>query len=123
MVGRGSSAAGEPREQRVCPACGDPVESAVHRRKTLGAYVPVWGPGPCRNPECRACADPEAPAEEPPEKYHRPHLTQAPEHLDPAAQRPGSRGPKPPPAEGSGTAAAGSAEGRPRGQDPEAPAP
>ncbi|GAA4953855.1 hypothetical protein GCM10023238_20490 [Streptomyces heliomycini] len=40
-------------EQPVCPACGQPVEKVVRRHKTLGAWVPVWGHGPCRNPECR----------------------------------------------------------------------
>lgn len=37
---------------RVCPVCGQAVESVVRRHKTLGAWVPVWGPGPCRNPDC-----------------------------------------------------------------------
>ncbi|MFE6131079.1 hypothetical protein ACFQ6Q_22915 [Streptomyces sp. NPDC056437] len=27
------------------------------RRKTLGAYVPFWGPGPCRNPDCAQSAE------------------------------------------------------------------
>ncbi|MFF5154804.1 hypothetical protein ACFY3N_00785 [Streptomyces sp. NPDC000348] len=40
-------------EQPVCPACGQPVETVVRRHKTLGAWVPVWAHGPCRNPECR----------------------------------------------------------------------
>nr|WP_306185310.1 hypothetical protein [Streptomyces sp. MK5] len=40
--------------ERVCPVCGQPVEAVVRRHKTLGAWVPVWVPGPCRNPECRA---------------------------------------------------------------------
>ena len=40
------------REQPVCPVCGQPVETVVRRHKTLGAWVPVWGPGPCRNPDC-----------------------------------------------------------------------
>ncbi|MEU6183752.1 hypothetical protein [Streptomyces coeruleorubidus] len=22
------------------------------RHKPLGIFVPVWGPGPCRNPDC-----------------------------------------------------------------------
>ncbi|GAA3772895.1 hypothetical protein GCM10023083_07520 [Streptomyces phyllanthi] len=30
------------------------MATVVRRHKTLGAYVPVWGPGPCRNPECKA---------------------------------------------------------------------
>ncbi|MGW3496425.1 hypothetical protein [Streptomyces sp. NPDC001020] len=40
------------REERVCPSCGQPVATVVRRHKTLGAFVPVWGPGPCRNPAC-----------------------------------------------------------------------
>ncbi|MFD8301264.1 hypothetical protein ACFV29_02735 [Streptomyces sp. NPDC059690] len=41
------------RSDQVCPVCGQPVETVVKRRhKTLGAWVPVWTPGPCRNPEC-----------------------------------------------------------------------
>ncbi|MFI7503750.1 hypothetical protein ACIBVL_35790 [Streptomyces sp. NPDC049687] len=42
------------REQRVCPVCGQPVQSVVRRHKTLGAWVPRWVPGPCHNPECEA---------------------------------------------------------------------
>lgn len=38
----------------VCPACRQPVETAIKRRKILGAFVPVWGPGACRNPDCPA---------------------------------------------------------------------
>ncbi|MEU3984974.1 hypothetical protein AB0F77_33750 [Streptomyces sp. NPDC026672] len=45
-------------EQPVCPTCGQPVETVVKRHKTLGAWVPVWTPGPCRNPECASGADP-----------------------------------------------------------------
>ncbi|MGW2645436.1 hypothetical protein ACWC2T_11085 [Streptomyces sp. NPDC001393] len=51
-------------EDHVCPVCGQPVETVVGRRKTLGAWVPVWGPGPCRNPGCAAygqSAEPTAP--------------------------------------------------------------
>ncbi|GAB2585716.1 hypothetical protein GCM10027168_18060 [Streptomyces capparidis] len=44
-----------PRGTFVCPECGRPVRDAVvGRRKVLGAFVPVWGAGPCENPECRA---------------------------------------------------------------------
>ncbi|MEV6586746.1 hypothetical protein [Streptomyces acidicola] len=42
------------RDERVCPVCGQPVATVVRRHKTLGAWVPVWGPGPCRNPKCGA---------------------------------------------------------------------
>ncbi|MEW2079506.1 MULTISPECIES: LITAF-like zinc ribbon domain-containing protein [unclassified Streptomyces] len=40
-------------ERPVCPACGQPVETVVRRHKTLGAWVPVWVRGPCRNPRCK----------------------------------------------------------------------
>ncbi|MFF7972142.1 hypothetical protein [Streptomyces sp. NPDC007905] len=52
------------REDHVCPVCGQPVETVVGRHKTLGAWVPVWGRGPCRNPDCAAWehAEPAAPA-------------------------------------------------------------
>ncbi|WP_327317768.1 hypothetical protein [Streptomyces sp. NBC_01235] len=48
------------REQRVCPACGQPVQSVVQRYKTLGAWVPRWVPGPCHNPKCEAYVEPGA---------------------------------------------------------------
>ncbi|MET9684891.1 hypothetical protein [Streptomyces coeruleorubidus] len=41
-------------EEHVCPTCGQPVETVVRRHKTLGAWVPRWVPGPCRNPGCAA---------------------------------------------------------------------
>ena len=44
-------------EEHLCPVCGQPVETVVRRHKTLGAWVPVWVPGPCRNPECEAYAE------------------------------------------------------------------
>jgi hypothetical protein len=44
-------------DEHVCPVCGQPVETVVRRHKTLGAWVPVWTGGPCRNPECQAYAD------------------------------------------------------------------
>ncbi|MEU9206689.1 hypothetical protein AB0D27_01710 [Streptomyces sp. NPDC048415] len=44
-------------DEHVCPVCGQPVATVVRRHKTLGAWVPVWGPGPCRNPKCEAYAD------------------------------------------------------------------
>ncbi|MFE3635887.1 hypothetical protein [Streptomyces cellostaticus] len=52
-------------EKDVCPVCGQPVETVVGRYKTLGAWVPKWGPGPCHNPECASRAkrtEPAAPA-------------------------------------------------------------
>ncbi|MEU3526091.1 hypothetical protein AB0E62_19870 [Streptomyces sp. NPDC038707] len=46
-------------EEPVCPVCGQRVEAVVKRHKTLGAWVPVWGRGPCRNPDCAAYGGPE----------------------------------------------------------------
>jgi hypothetical protein len=40
--------------KHVCPSCGQQVETVVRRHKTLGAWVPAWVPGPCRNPRCEA---------------------------------------------------------------------
>ncbi|MPY64437.1 hypothetical protein [Streptomyces spongiae] len=45
------------RDEHVCPVCGQTVATVVRRRKTLGTWVPVWGPGPCRNPQCTACVE------------------------------------------------------------------
>ncbi|MEV0257487.1 hypothetical protein AB0H82_24925 [Streptomyces sp. NPDC050732] len=50
------------QDEPVCAACGGPVGTAIRRRKVLGVFVPVWGPGPCRNAQCEACVD-EADAE------------------------------------------------------------
>ncbi|SDN05678.1 tellurite resistance protein TerC [Streptomyces wuyuanensis] len=36
----------------VCPTCEKSVPAAVHRHKTLGVNVPVWGPGACQNRDC-----------------------------------------------------------------------
>ncbi|MFG2942084.1 hypothetical protein [Streptomyces sp. NPDC048282] len=53
-------------QDQACPVCGQPVESVVHRHKTLGAWVPVWGPGPCRNPACAEYSGPPVAQEQPP---------------------------------------------------------
>jgi hypothetical protein len=46
----------------LCPECGQPVRSiVVHRRKVLGAWAPVWGPGACHNPQCPRSAAHEEP--------------------------------------------------------------
>ncbi|MFE7755388.1 hypothetical protein [Streptomyces sp. NPDC057429] len=49
----------------ACPACKHAVATVLARHKTLGIFVPVWGPGPCRNPDCSRCvtADEPEPAE------------------------------------------------------------
>lgn len=39
------------------------MTTVVRRHKTLGAWVPKWVAGPCRNPECGAYVDPGAEAE------------------------------------------------------------
>ncbi|MFJ8632619.1 hypothetical protein [Streptomyces sp. NPDC093568] len=41
-------------EEHVCPGCGQPVDTVVKRHKTLGAWVPTWVGGPCKNPDCAA---------------------------------------------------------------------
>ncbi|MEU9638405.1 hypothetical protein ACWEWD_38850 [Streptomyces tendae] len=38
--------------EEICPTCGHRVPAEIHRHKTLGINVPVWGPGTCRNPDC-----------------------------------------------------------------------
>ncbi len=40
------------RAEYVCPACKQPVATVPARHKTLGIFVPHWGPGPCHNAEC-----------------------------------------------------------------------
>ncbi|GHA99892.1 hypothetical protein GCM10010346_23430 [Streptomyces chryseus] len=52
----------ETRARHVCPACKHPVVSEMERHKSLGVFVPVWHPAPCRNPECAAYV-PEADGE------------------------------------------------------------
>ncbi|MEU6280495.1 hypothetical protein [Streptomyces sp. NPDC047028] len=46
-------------EEHVCPVCGRPVDTVVRRHKTLGAWVPVWGPGPCHAPDCPSRTPPD----------------------------------------------------------------
>jgi hypothetical protein len=43
----------DPRGTQVCSVCKHPLEMTIKRRhKTLGIFVPVWGPGACHNPDC-----------------------------------------------------------------------
>lgn len=70
MGSEGRRTVRSPQTERVCPACGQPVGTVVKRRKTLGAYVPSWGPGPCHNPKCAQCA--EHPDEKSPENTEVP---------------------------------------------------
>ena len=51
-------------QEHHCPDCGQPVETVVRRHKTLGAWVPTWVAGPCRNPHCGATATEGAASEE-----------------------------------------------------------
>lgn len=69
-------------EEHVCPVCGQSVETVVRRHKTLGAWVPRWVAGPCRNPECEAFV--EEGAEEDPHERHPHHRRRA--HHVPEAQ-------------------------------------
>ncbi|MFD9437195.1 hypothetical protein ACFWBR_02635 [Streptomyces sp. NPDC060006] len=39
-------------DEYVCPGCKQSVDTVVRRHKTLGVFVPLWGPGPCRNSRC-----------------------------------------------------------------------
>ncbi|MGJ7419461.1 hypothetical protein AB9128_26830 [Streptomyces cinereoruber] len=48
----------EPRAEHVCPVCRGDVHSEIKRHKTLGVFVPLWGPGPCHNPDCAAYEPP-----------------------------------------------------------------
>ncbi|MFF5754844.1 hypothetical protein ACFY7A_05290 [Streptomyces longwoodensis] len=73
------------REERVCPACGQSVETVVRRYKTLGAWVPRWGPGPCRNPGCEAYRAEDG--EDAPHATHTPHAE--PERRPVGAEEPG----------------------------------
>lgn len=52
-------------EQHTCPVCGQHVSTVVRRHKTLGAWVPRWVAGPCRNPECEAYVPGGAEPDEP----------------------------------------------------------
>lgn len=48
-----------PQGTLVCPVCKRPLEMTIKgRHKTLGIFVPVWGPGPCRNPDCPEYLEP-----------------------------------------------------------------
>lgn len=79
----GSRSRARPQDEPVCPACGRPVGTAIKRRKVLGAFVPVWGPGPCHNPQCEACVDEVAePAQPPQEQSQPPPADAAPSRSD-----------------------------------------
>ncbi|GGY46726.1 hypothetical protein GCM10010384_61490 [Streptomyces djakartensis] len=63
------------------------METVVRRHKTLGTWVPLWVPGPCRNPECAAYDATGAGNEETgPLEHTRPPEDTAP----PATGRPGT---------------------------------
>ena len=47
-------------DEYVCPVCGHSVDQVVRRHKTLGVFVPLWRPGPCKNPKCEAYEGEEA---------------------------------------------------------------
>jgi hypothetical protein len=52
MGSEGRDTVRSPQVEHRCPACGEPVGTVIKRRKTLGAFVPVWEPGPCHKPGC-----------------------------------------------------------------------
>ncbi|MBT2391333.1 hypothetical protein J7E87_18315 [Streptomyces sp. ISL-1] len=52
MGSEGRDTVRSPQAEYRCPACGEPVGTVIKRRKTLGAYVPVWEPGSCHSPRC-----------------------------------------------------------------------
>ncbi|MFJ8229280.1 hypothetical protein ACIQ9E_04860 [Streptomyces sp. NPDC094448] len=57
----GSAARGtahSPQTAFRCPECGERVDTVMRRHKTLGAFVPLWGPGPCHNAACPAYTGP-----------------------------------------------------------------
>lgn len=102
-------------ERHVCPACGQPVETVVRRHKTLGAWVPLWVAGPCRNPECGAHdaegasgsdtadgdtgdsgEDARPPAEDRPPEDDRPAGVTAPPAASPPSPAPGESAAKKP---------------------------
>ena len=47
-------------DEYVCPVCKQSVDTVVRRHKTLGVFVPLWGPGPCQNRACAAFEEDEA---------------------------------------------------------------
>ncbi|MBM9619422.1 hypothetical protein [Streptomyces zhihengii] len=59
-MGTRSQKARDAQAGSVCPGCGRPVPTVVTRHKTLGTFVPHWGPGPCDNPDCSRSAAREA---------------------------------------------------------------
>lgn len=57
-----------PQGTLACPVCKHTLEMIIKRRhKTLGIFVPVWGPGPCHNPDCPEC--PAAPEHKSPQPH------------------------------------------------------
>ncbi|MYX46260.1 hypothetical protein GTW59_35255 [Streptomyces sp. SID89] len=71
-------------DRHVCPVCGQTLGTVVRRHKTLGVWVPVRRPGPCRNPDCGS------PAQPPPTRSSpaRPSREQPDEPQEPQEPRP-----------------------------------
>jgi hypothetical protein len=65
-------------QEHVCPECGQPVETVVKRHKTLGAWVPTWVGGPCRNPRCKAYTEEGAEHEEHARQPEQPQQPETP---------------------------------------------
>jgi hypothetical protein len=41
-----------PRTGPLCSACGQLLAEEITRYKTMGIFVPLWKPAPCRNSDC-----------------------------------------------------------------------
>ncbi|MER5255508.1 MULTISPECIES: hypothetical protein [unclassified Streptomyces] len=86
MGSDGSRSGPRPQSEPVCASCGRPVGTAIKRRKVLGVFVPVWGPGPCHNPRCAACVD-EREARDERHERGEPEPVEAEAEVEPAPAR------------------------------------
>ncbi|MGX1913802.1 hypothetical protein ACWIID_33920 [Streptomyces phaeochromogenes] len=71
-------------DEHVCPVCKQAVDTVVRRHKTLGVFVPLWGAGPCRTPQCARYEKAEAESERVPAS--EPEVPQATAGQGPADQ-------------------------------------
>ncbi|MFE0427178.1 hypothetical protein [Streptomyces sp. NPDC058953] len=62
MGSTGRGTVHSPQVEFRCQVCGERVATEMRRHKTMGAFVPLWGPGPCHNRVCAAYAGPDEPA-------------------------------------------------------------
>ncbi|MCZ4513122.1 hypothetical protein O3Q52_34205 [Streptomyces sp. ActVer] len=78
-------------DEYVCPVCKQAVDTVVRRHKTLGVFVPLWGAGPCRNPQCAQYEEGEAEADSERVLASEPEAPQATAGQGPADQASGER--------------------------------